>query len=241
MKRTLSWVALTGLCLAACGGTSHESDPDPSSSAGDGGMPASAGTAGTLAHAGDTGSDDGGAPSAGVGGQGGASDAGAGAGGASEGGGGGNGEAGAGGSEDGGAAGAGGEAPCNDLELIDHVAPCTPFTAAPAETGGDIVDGVYELLSWEAMFCLAGLAQTVRVTQTAANTYELETVATLGGGIRANADFVTDGTTLIDTSTCGTEDDLVQEWTYSAYQAESSDYLRLSSPASVFVFQRVAD
>jgi hypothetical protein len=220
MKRALIWAAVTSLCLA-CGSTTDGDDTQVGPQGGSAGSLATTGgrgggTAGTPARGGEAGEP----PSVAGGAAGEPGAAGSGSGG-----------------DSGGAAGAGGGEACNDLELVPMQPVCYAM-APPPPTGGTIVEGVYALVAFDVETCL-GLEQTLRLTQTALDTFDAETVVNIAGS-RANSVLVADGTTLTSTPTCGNEDP-PEVYGYAAYAANDIPHLRLMEGANVFVYQRVGD
>jgi hypothetical protein len=136
-----------------------------------------------------------------------------------------------------GGSGTGGAA-CNDIQLVSTTATCTAFTSEPTPSGGVIADGTYALESDQLASCLSW-GQTVHITGAARNTYVAETVVSIAQ-TRANAEFVTSGTSLVSTSTCG-GDPTPENWNYSVYSIGPNDYFRLSDYRSVFVYLRVGN
>ena len=139
--------------------------------------------------------------------------------------------------------GSAGTAQCNDLELIGLTAICSPPGELPALTGGQITDGLYLLLGYTAASCDYVLEETLRITRTSDSTYDVEVVAAVeaaGLTVNANAVFVTSGTTLTSSLTCGGEGE-PQQSSYSMVQTVDSAHLVVSDEDGVYTYQRFGD
>jgi hypothetical protein len=127
---------------------------------------------------------------------------------------------------------------CNDLELIEMSPPCSALGAPVPEQGGTLVEGTYALVAYQMPICLNGLEQTIRIRQTAPNTYDVETVANLGA-VRANSTFVRQALILASTSTCGS-DEVDEPYGYTAFEDQGVAHLRLANQGT-FTYRRVSD
>jgi hypothetical protein len=115
---------------------------------------------------------------------------------------------------------------------------CTVLGAPVPEQGGTLVEGTYALIAYQMPVCLAGLEQTLHLEQTGPSTYDVQTIANLGG-VRANSTFVQQGLVLGSTSTCGA-DEVNEPYGFTAYEAQGVPHLRLATQGT-FTYRRVSD
>jgi hypothetical protein len=127
--------------------------------------------------------------------------------------------------------------PCNDLEVTDVVPSCVAADEIPAPTGGKIADGAYVLVGYSTPTCNFGFKRTSRITSISDDTYQLELVIEHYGP--ANATFVTSGTTITSTYTCGGGEDPPLE--YAIEDGPDAYRFTVIDESTAFFFERFGD
>jgi hypothetical protein len=129
-------------------------------------------------------------------------------------------------------------APCNDLQAIEVDPTCVPLAEVATPTGGPIADGVYVLVEYATAGCNLGLRRTSRISWLSEDTYDLELVLPQPDS-RANATFVTSGTSITSTYTCGGSQDPPLQYAIT----DGPDGYRFSviAESSALVYQRFGD
>ncbi len=126
---------------------------------------------------------------------------------------------------------------CNDLELVDVVPSCVQLDELPAPTGGEIADGLYALVGYSTPVCNFGFKRTSRITKTSDDLYELELVVEHYPAVSGT--FVTSGTTITSTYTCGGSEDPPLD--YAISDSPDGYVFTIEGGDSALIYQRVGD
>ena len=127
---------------------------------------------------------------------------------------------------------------CNELELLEVGSVCSTTVSGLEPQGGTLVDGLYALVEYELTACSFHLEQTLRLQQTAENTYHMDTVVNVDN-FHSSGTFVMDGVMLSSTLDCGAEE-VNRPYGFTVLEDNGEQYFLLFR-GGIYTYHRVGD